>query len=134
MEDEPVEDRLSRKAWGLVGNIDVWIERLHARLLDELQKREEELDRDPTEARLWEEAWKLLGTLFTRVEHYSDAGLFPENMEKYVADDSHFLDLGLEHEIPPAMLAKVARKIAALHSEVLDVLRGGELGFEDEDW
>ncbi len=132
MADEPVEDRLSQKAWGVLANITVKIENLHERILEALQDREKELEKETPEDRLRQEAWDLLWPRFTEVEHYSDAGLFPENMAKYVSDDMNFLGPAQEHEIPVALLANAAREIAALHSQVLNVLRGGDWDFENE--
>ncbi len=132
MEGEPTEDRMSQKAWNLVANIDIKLRGFHARILEALRDREKEFENVPPEDRLWEEAAKILWDLSRDVGWYSDAGLFPENLTKYVADDMKFLGLAQHHEVPLAFLADVARDIVAMHAQVLNVLHGGEWDYEDE--
>ncbi len=132
MADKPVEDWESRKAWELAANIDVESRGLCKRILEALQDRERELERDPSDDRLWREASEILWDLSLNIGHYSDTGLFPENMAKYVADDGYFLGPALEHEVSKGLLADVAREIVALHAQVLNVLRGGEWEHDDE--
>ncbi len=126
----PTEDRVSRTAWAVQSHIDVDLQNLQKRLLEGLLEREREMGRDPSEDRLWREAGEVLQEICRSLGWYSDAGLFPENMARYLSDETAFLGLAREHELSVDLLHDVAESVAALHAEVVKVLRGEPHRFE----
>src|SRR5437870_2969869 len=60
-----------------------------------------EMDPDTVQRK---EAWEILGKIFLELERVSDAGSLPENLEAAVADQSNFLAIALERQIPTNFL------------------------------